>query len=78
MSRWPLFFKRRKYSKVKALRLIAFDKLSLPMTGYFVLYRSADAEAVMHITARVFFCVCQIGHSLWASDPTRLCVRKAT
>jgi hypothetical protein len=33
MPRCPLFFKRRKYSKVEGLRLIVFDKLSLPMTG---------------------------------------------
>ena len=34
LPRCPLFFKRRKYSKVKGLRLMAFDKLSLPMTSY--------------------------------------------
>ena len=39
MPRCPLFFKRRKYSKVKGLRLIVFDKLSLPMTAY--LFRTA-------------------------------------
>jgi len=33
MLRCPLFFKRRKYSKVKGLRLRVFDKLSLPMIG---------------------------------------------
>ncbi|MEA2909570.1 MAG: hypothetical protein QOJ15_1651, partial [Bradyrhizobium sp.] len=45
-----------------------FDKLSLPITAYFVSYRSAGAEAVTHITVPcAFFCVCRIGHSFWAS-----------
>jgi len=39
LPRCPLFFKRRRYSKVKGLRLIVFDKLSLPMTAY--LFRTA-------------------------------------
>jgi hypothetical protein len=27
------FFKRRRYPKIKGLRLMVFDKLSLPITG---------------------------------------------
>jgi hypothetical protein len=33
LLRCPFFFKRRKYSKVKGLRLMEF-KLSLPMTDF--------------------------------------------
>jgi hypothetical protein len=50
-----------------------------PDEWQFVSYRSSDDEAVTHITAPcAFLCVCRFGHSLQASDPTRLCVRKVT
>jgi hypothetical protein len=58
LPRCPVFFKRRKYSKV-AFKLSAPDDL-LPVP-----YPSADVEAVTHITAPcAFLCVCRIGHSL--------------
>ena len=58
LPRCPFFFKRRKYSKV------AFNVIA-PDDRLFVSYRSADAEAVTHITAPcAFLCVCRIGHSV--------------